>query len=60
MIINKTKFDNINNSADRLPNNKVFTFLSFTYNLLSKSLFLRIKDIIKNNKRMEFNKKKKI
>lgn len=59
MIINKTKFDNINNSADRLPNNKVFTFLSFTYNLLSKSLFLRIKDIIKNNKRMEFNKKKK-
>lgn len=22
MIINKTKFDNINNSADRLPNNK--------------------------------------
>lgn len=61
MIINKTKFDNINNSADRLPNNnkKVFTFLSFTYNLLSKSSFLRIKDIIKNNKRMEFNKKKK-
>lgn len=61
MIINKTKFDNINNSADRLPNNKkkVFTFLSFTQNLLSKSLFLRIKDIIKNNKRMEFNKKKK-
>lgn len=59
MIINKTKFDNINNSADRLPNNKkkVFTFLSFTYNLLSKSLFLRIKDIIKNNKRMEFKKK---
>lgn len=62
MIINKTKFDNINNSADRLPNNKkkVFTFLSFTYNLLSKSLFLRIKDIIKNNKRMEFKKKKDI
>lgn len=61
MIINKTKFDNINNSADHLPNNKkkVFTFLSFTQNLLSKSLFLRIKDIIKNNKRMEFNKKKK-
>lgn len=60
MIINKTKFDNINNSADRLPNNKkkVFTFLSFTYNLLGKSLFLRIKDIIKNNKRMELKKKK--
>lgn len=45
MIINKAKFDNINNSADRLPNNKkkVFTFLSFTYNLQVNHYFCELR-----------------
>lgn len=59
-MINKTKFDNINNSANRLPNNKKSFNISFIHTKFAKLIiFLRIKDIIKNNKRMEFNKKKK-
>lgn len=31
MIINNTKFDNINNSADRFPNNKKSIHISFIH-----------------------------